>query len=160
MEPARAAYWAVVLGVVGTLLVTGSAIGVVDVTADQPRLGGGKATVSDVTLVDGPAIEAGRFGTERMYARGPTAGVTVRGVTGTPRVLLRTEIPRLAYDDATWRVLERGARGTVSLSLSDQPFAVDAIEFDETTVMTTVRVQSYEGDRVVYSRNRTVEVKR
>jgi hypothetical protein len=157
MEPARAAYWTVVVGVFAIVALTGQ-VGGLNVTAESPGLGEGNATVVEVGVVEEPAITDGRFGTERVYARAPTVAVTVRNVTGTPRVLLRSEIPRLEFDDATWRVLEAGTRGTFRLSLADRPFPAEEIRFGETTVRTTVRVQSFDGGRVAYAKNHSVEV--
>jgi hypothetical protein len=160
MQSARAAYWAVVIGIVGSLLVTGPGVGLLDVTADRPELGRGNLTVTDVSLVEDPALDAGRFGTDRVYSRGQTAHVRVGNVTGSPRVLLGTEIPELEYHDATWRVLEPGTRGRIDLSLPDRPVDHDEVTVDETAVRTTVRVQSFNGSRVVYAANHTVEVSR
>lgn len=160
MDSTRAVSWGVALAILCGLALTGPAIGLVDVTEEPASLGSGNATVTDVALVDGPTIEPGRFGTNRTYLRGPTAGVTVGSVTDNPRLVLRVQAPSLSVDAATTRILERGTRGRVSLSLPDRPIDPRALEDGRLAVRTTVRVQSFATDRVVLAENRTLEVGR
>lgn len=159
MDPARTVFWGVAVAILGGLLLTSPAIGLLDVTDEPARLGGGNATVTDVTLVDGPAIDAGRFGTNRTYLRGPTAAATVGSVTDDPRLVLRLEAPALSVDAATTRVLDSDATGRVRLSLSDRPIALAPVDDGTVTVRTTVRVQSFRTDRVILAENRTLEVR-
>lgn len=157
MEPARVAYWAVAATILGSLVLAGP-VGGLDVTSESSDLGGGTATVADVELGQATTLEAGRFGTDRAYARGPVATVTVHSVTGTPRLVLRTEIPALEYEGVATELLEPDTNGRHRLSIPDEPFSPAAVAVDTATVRTTVRVQSFDGNWLVFERNRTVGV--
>lgn len=156
MNRSRGTVWAVAVLVLVTTVLTGPAVHAVDVTREPGTFDGGNATVATVDVVDAPALEQGRFGTDVHYLRGATARVTVSEVTGTPRLLLRVEAPALEYDETATVVLREGERGQHRLSIDDATLQSDGIPAESITVRTTVRVQSFDGDRVVHRTNDTI----
>lgn len=156
MNLSRGAVWGVAVVVLVTAVLAGPVVQGVDVTRDQVAFGGGDATVADVELVDVPALDAGRFGTDVHYLRGATARATVRDVTGRPRLVLRVQAPELDYDETATTVVRAGDRGPRVLSVDDVTVENDAVPGHPVVVQTTVRVQSFDGDSVVHRTNHTV----
>jgi len=148
-----------VVGLVLFVLVLSSPVlGAVDLTPEtRDRLGDGRA---EATLVSDPAadlfIDRGRFGTRVFYLRVPTAVVDVESVTGRPRVVYRVAVPGLDFErTATARVTDPG-RVRVPVDARAVPLA--AVANDTYRAEITVRVQSFEIDRVVAQRTATIPV--
>lgn len=157
MNRSRGAVWAVVIFVLVTAVLTGPAVQGVDVTREPKSFSDGDALVANVDLLEAPALEPGRFGTAVHYLRGTAVRTTVSEVTGSPRLVLRVEAPALDYDETATTVLKDGERGQRRLSIDDAIVEEDAVPEAPVTVRTTVRVQSFDGDRLVHRVNHTVE---
>lgn len=155
MNRARGATWAVVLAVVAATVLAGPAVDGVALTQASQSFGGGDATVADLEVTDGPALETGRFGTGVRYVRGPTARATVRAVDGTPRLVVRVEVPALDVDETATTLLAEGDRGERRLSVPDRSLQRGE-RSAAVTARTTVRIQSFDVDRTVYERTRTI----
>lgn len=155
MSHGRVAVWAVVCVVVATSLLAGPALGVVDPTRPPPSLDDGDATVTDVSVVDGPAVEPGRFGTDVYYLRGPTVRATVDDVADTPRLVVHLSVPAMDVEESASTLLEAGDRGQRRLAIPDRLLA-DAPPDDPVRATTTVRLQSFDDDRTLHERNWTV----
>ncbi|MFD1587977.1 hypothetical protein ACFR9U_13400 [Halorientalis brevis] len=142
------------------LLISGPAVGVVDLTPEQSSpdsLGDGTA---DVTMASDPAkdlrIDEGRFGTGVYYLRMPPAVVDVSSIEGRPQLTYKVSVPGLDYTDSTSEMVDSTGRTTVHLD--DRAFAPKSIKNDSYRAEVVVRVQSFEMDTVVYHRNVTVTV--
>ena len=142
------------------LLISGPAVGLVDLTPEQRNpdsLGDGTA---DVTMASDPTsdlrIDEGRFGTGVYYLRMPPAVVDVSSVTGRPQLTYKVSVPGLDYTDSTSQMLDSTGRTTVHLD--DRAFAPKSLTNDSYRAEVVVRVQSFEMDTVVYQRNVTVTV--
>lgn len=155
MNHGRVAVWGVAAAVVATTLLAGPALGITDLTRPTPALGDGNATVTDVSVVDGPTIEAGRFGTDVRYLRGPTVRATVDGVSGTPRLIVHLTVPAMDVDESVSTLLVAADRGERRLEIPDRPLD-GAPPDDSVTATTTVRLQSFGGDRILHEANWTV----
>ncbi|MFB6075383.1 MAG: hypothetical protein ABEJ89_10255 [Haloarculaceae archaeon] len=158
MDRPRALQSTAVLLVIVTLVASGPGFGLLAPTASTPEhVGHGNATVTAVHVAD-PVVDRGRFGTGVAYARLPDARVSVRNVTGQPRLLYRVRIPELGVDARTHRQLAAGDRGTYRLALTDRALP-DGLPANETVSATlTVTVQSFDAVWVAARRNVTVEV--
>lgn len=142
------------------LVISGPAVGLVDLTPEQrgpDGLGGGTA---DVTMASDPAadlrINEGRFGTGVYYLRLSPAVVDVSFVDGRPQLTYKVSVPGLDYSDSTSQMLDN--EGRTKVHLSDRAFAPKTIKNDSYRAEILVRVQSFEMDDVVYRRNVTVTV--
>lgn len=161
MKLPRALTVVAVVVVVGTLVATGPAVGLIELPTanDGTELGDGTATVGNVEYADGPPrIEPGRFGSGVQYLRTPSLRVDVTDVRGTPRLVYVLTVPALGFERVETRLLTTDESTTVVLSMADRSF--DEAVTDERTYegKVVVRVQSFSGDRVIVSRNVTVEV--
>ena len=157
--PVRGVQLAVVGLVLFVLVLSSPVLGAVDLTPEtRDRLGDGTA---EATLASEPAtdlrIDRGRFGTGVFYLRIPPAVVDVESVTGRPRVVYRVAVPGLDFErTATTRVTEPG-RVRVPVDARALPLA--AVANDTYRAEVTVRIQSFETDRVVARRTATVSVR-
>ena len=152
------------LGVVAvlavTLVLTGP-FGVVDATTRNPTtVGDGQANATVERLdTDEMVIDSGRFGTGVAYLRIPDAEVRVTDTVGRPRLVYRIALPALDVDSVTTQLLQDGQSGRLRLGMRDRGLDPAAVTEDRYRATVTVRVQSFEGDRTVFERNETVEVR-
>jgi hypothetical protein len=151
------------LGVVGfvlfVLVLSSPVLGAVDLTPEsRDRLGDGTA---NATLVsdpdDGLYVDRGRFGTDVFYLRIPDAAVDVESVTGRPRLVYQVSVPGLDFERSATTRLDGDGRVRVPMDARAFTHAQVANESYRATV--TVRVQSFETDRVVAERTVTVPVR-
>jgi len=151
------------LGVAGfvlfVLVVSSPVLGAVDLTPEtRDSLGDGTA---NATLVsdpgDGLYIDHGRFGTDVFYLRIPDAVARVESVTGRPRLVYQVSVPGLDFQRTATARIERPGRVRVPMDARAFTYAQVANESYRATV--TVRVQSFETDRVVARRTATVPVR-
>ena len=156
--PVRQVQLAVVGLVLFVLVLSSPVLGAVDLTPEtRDRLGDGTA---EATLASTPAedlrINRGRFGTGVFYLRIPPAVVDVESVTGRPRVVYRVAVPGLGFErTATARVTESGR---VRVPMDARAFTLAAVDNETYRAAVSVRVQSFETDRVVARRTATVPV--
>jgi len=148
--------------VVGTLVLTGPVVGVVDVATRNPTTvgdGGADATVERLDT-DGLVIDQGRFGAGVLYLRIPEATVSVDAVEGRPRIVYQVRVPSLGVDAVETKLLTAGDTGTVRLDPRARGLDPAAVDDDRYVATVDVRVQSFEGDETIYRANETVEVRR
>lgn len=147
------------LATVVVALVLSSPIFGLSITQSGPpsTVGDGNATVSSVDVdADSVHISPGRFGTDVSYVRLPDASVAVGDVEGSPRIVYRVEIPALDIDHSAENVLS--GSGPKTVRLTDVAVRPDRLSADSYDGRLSVRIQSYEVDRVVYNESLTVEV--
>lgn len=145
-----------------TLVLSGPAFGLLDVTARNPTtLGDGTANATVETLDTGSlVIDRGRFGTGIYYLRVPEATVAVSGIDGRPRLVYRIQVPALDVDVVSTELLRNGRTRSASLRPSDRGLDPDAVAADSYVATVSVRVQSFTSDVTVYRVNESVEVQR
>jgi len=145
------------VAVVLASVVTGPAIGLVDVTPapDARLVGDGTATVSAVELdTESFRFERGRFGSGVDYLRVPDPTVQFASVSGRPRVVYRVSVPAVGVERLQTRLLSSGDRHA-RVSMSDRAFprcGCDlAIGNEPHLVIVEIRIQSFDVDKTVYS---------
>ena len=154
---------ALVVGVMlFVLLISGPAVGLVDLTPEDRSPDGLGDGTADVAMASDPAtdlrIDEGRFGTDVYYLRVPPAAVDVASVEGRPQLTYKINVPGLDYTDSTSEMLD--GSGRTEVTLRDRAFTPERIMRDAYRAELVVRVQSFEQDTVVYRRNVTVPVER
>lgn len=160
MNRERAPAWVVVAAVAGTLVLTGPAVGLVQVGGEPASLGGGSATVSEVTVDGEPAIDRGRFGTGVVYVRPPPVSVIVTEALDAPQLVYRVTVPELSYERTATRLLGESRSGRYRLAIPDRGVSADRVQNDAYDVGLAVSVQSFGGQETVARRNVSVEVRR
>lgn len=158
MDPARAARWSVAGVVCAVLVVSGPAVGTIDlVPARTTGVGGGDATVASASVpADRLAVNRGRFGTGVYYLRLPAAEATVGAVDGRPRLVYVVRVPALGVEHTATRPVE--APG--DLRLRARPLALDpaAVPGGTHRAELVLRVQSFDVDRTVRRWNGSIQV--
>jgi hypothetical protein len=147
-----------VVAVLLVLLVTGPAVGLVDVTprSDARMVGDGTARVSAVDLnVESFRFEPGRFGTGADYLRIPDPTVRLASVTGQPRIVYRVSMPAADVEKIQTRLLSPGDE-RARVSMADRAFLQcqchRGVRDEPYLVLVEIRIQSFEVDEVVYNR--------
>lgn len=132
--------------------------GLVQPSGTPTTVGDGNATVANLDV--SPAdlhVSSGRFGTDVSYLRVPDAHVTLASVSDRPRIVYRVEVPALDADLTGTRIVSE--RGEYELGISDYGLDPSSVTASSYEGRLTVRIQSFAGDRTVYERNVTVEVR-
>lgn len=150
---------AVVGFVLFVLVISSPVLGAVDLTpASRDRLGDGTANATlAFEPADGMRIDRGRFGTDVFYLRIPAAVVDVESVSGRPRLVYQVAVPGLDFERTATARIERSGRVRVPMDARAFTYAQVANESYRATV--SVRVQSFETDRVVARRSVTIPVR-
>jgi hypothetical protein len=155
----RYAQLAVVGFVLFVLVISSPVLGAVDLTPEtRDRLGDGTA---NATLVSEPAdglyVDRGRFGTDVFYLRIPDAVVDVESVTGRPRLVYQVSVPGLDFERSATTRLD--GDGRVRVPMDARAFTYAQVDNESYRGTVTVRVQSFETDRVVARRTVTIPVR-
>lgn len=154
---------AVVVGIVlATTLVSGPLVSAVDLTAEgslsDADIGDGRVTVGDVTLPDRVVFERGEFGSGSYYLRVPPATAELGEIVGRPIISYQLSIDELGFTTSTVKVLSRSNEGTIELEIDDSAFARDRFENETFTGRLVVDVRYGGRERVIASKNVTIEV--
>jgi len=160
MDRSRGLSAVAVTVILGVTLVSGPAVGLVDLT--QPRfdpgnIGQGNATVSEVRTPATVQLKQG-LETESYYLETPDATIRVTAIQGRPTVAYKLAIPSMGYSRGTTHFLGPDDTGWVSLSLARDTLPGDRVSASsyEGTLSVTLR---YNGtERVLSERPVTVEV--
>lgn len=146
--------------IVGVTLVSGPAVGVVDLT--QPRLdaaglGQGNATVGSVEAPATARFDRG-FQTESYSLEVPDARLRVETVTGHPVVSYRLAIPALGYSRTTTYVLGPADTGWVTLSFARDTLPADAVTASSYAGTLSIVLRHGDAERLLSERAVTVAV--
>lgn len=144
--------------VVFALVLTGPAVGVVQLPGQPAQVGDGTATVADASFGGAASLDRGRFGTGVYYLRIPAATVAVESATGRPRLHYRVEAPNLSFDATTSRVLGQPARGRYELAFPVRGLPEERVRRQSYDVHLSVSVQSFSTDESLARRTATVTV--
>lgn len=160
LNPAVAVTVAVI---VVTTLLSGPAISAVDLTGtgsfEGTDLGDGRVAVGNVSLPETVAIERGEFGSGSYYLRVPSATVELREVVGRPILSYQISIDDLSFTRSGVHVLSASNEGTYELTLEERSFGVQEIQNDSYAAELSITARYADTERVVASRNVTIEVR-
>jgi hypothetical protein len=123
MDRSRAFVAATVAAIVAVAVVSGPAVGFVDLTTRPLEgVGQGSATVDDVEAPDTARFDRA-LSSESYVLRVPDARVHVAAIEGRPLVSYKLSLPAMGYSRATTHFLDAGDTGWVPLSLQSETFA-------------------------------------
>ena len=151
------------LGVAGfvlfVLVLSSPVLGAVDLTPEtRDSLGDGTANATLVSEPnDGLYIDRGRFGTDVFYLRIPDAVVDADSVSGRPRVVYEVSVPGLDFERTATARIENP--GQVRVPMDARAFTYPQVQNESYRATATVRIQSFETDRVVATRTVTIPVR-
>jgi len=154
--------YATVTLIVVVSVVSGPAMGLVDLTSprsDTAGLGQGNATVDEVDAPDRVRIDRG-FQSESYRLEVPDARVHLAAVTGRPILNYRIEIPALGYTRTSSHFLDSDSDGWTTLTLADATLSESAVSGTRHEGQLSIVVQSNGTGSTVYNRSVVVEVSR
>jgi len=160
MNRSRVFVYGAVALVVGVTVLSGPAIGLVDLTSprfDTAGLGQGSATVDRVDAPDSATIDRG-FQSKSYRLEVPEARARVTGVEGKPVLVYRIHVPGLGFTRASNYFLDGDSEGWTTLSLDGSPIEPEAVSTDRYTATLSVVLRTTDGESVVYNESIPVEV--
>jgi len=160
MDRPRVLVYATVALVLGVTVLSGPAIGLVDLT--QPRydmsgLGEGNATVDRIDAPSTVTLERG-YQSESYYLLVPDARARFASISGKPTVAYGIEIPELGYSRSTTHFLSGGATGWIEFSLAEDTLADGTVSADRYDGRLTLVLRASDGETVLHNETVTVEV--
>ncbi|WP_436932114.1 hypothetical protein [Halosimplex halobium] len=161
MDRGRVAVYAAAAVIVAVTVLSGPAVGLVDLTTpryDMSGLGEGSAAVDEVDLPSSVSLDRG-YQSQSYYLTVPDARVRFATVEGKPTVAYGIDIPALGYSRSTTHFLRDGDAGWASLSLREDTFAEDAVDADRYEGELSLVVRDSDGKSVVANRTVPVEVR-
>jgi len=160
MDRGRVLVYATAAVIVGVTVLSGPAIGLVDLTTpryDMSGLGEGNATVDEVELPSSVAIDRG-YQSQSYYLTVPDARIHLAAIDGKPTVAYGIDIPALGYSRSTTHFLSDGDTGWASLSLREDTLADDAVDADGYDGTLSLVLRDSGGKTLVANRTVPVEV--
>jgi hypothetical protein len=160
MDRGRAAVYAAAGIILGVTLLSGPAIGLVDLTTpryDMSGLGEGSAAVDEVELPSSVALDRG-YQSQSYYLTVPDARVRFAAVEGKPTVAYGVDIPALGYSRSTTHFLRDGTDGWTSLSLRQDTLADGRVDAERYDGRLSLVLRDSDGRTVVANRTVPVEV--
>lgn len=161
MDAARAAVYATVGVILGTVVVSGPLVGAVDLTTERSGTfapGTGSADVTVVAVPERARLEKGEFGAGAYYLRVPDATVRIDAIEGQPMLVYKIRIPDLAVTRGTTHFLDATNAGELALSLEATTFQPDEIDRASYRAELVVLVRGGDTERVLVERTITVTV--
>jgi hypothetical protein len=158
-RPSVLVYGTVAL-VLGVTVLSGPAIGLVDLT--QPRydmsgLGEGNATVDQIDAPSAVTLERG-YQSESYYLLVPDARTKFASISGKPTVAYGVEIPDLGYSRSTTHFLSGDETGWVEFSLSEDTLRNRTVSADRYDGRLTLVLRASDGKTVLHNETVPVEV--
>ncbi|WP_436923806.1 hypothetical protein [Halosimplex amylolyticum] len=160
MNRPRALVYATVMVILGITLVSGPAIGLVDLTTpryDMAGLGEGNATVDRIGAPSSVSIER-EYQSETYYLNVPDARIHVASISGKPTVAYGVEIPEFGYSRSTTHFLSEERTGWIALSLRTDTFSEDVTPGKVYEGELSIVMRSSDGKSVLYNESIGVEV--
>lgn len=160
MNRPRALVYATVAIVLGVSLLSGPAIGLVDLTTpryDMSGLGEGNATVDAVETQSTVTLERG-YQSESYYLTVPDARIHFSTLSGKPTVAYGIEIPELGYSRSTTHFMTAGQSGWVTISLREDTFADDEVTESGYDGRLTIVLRDSSGKTLVENKSVRIEV--
>lgn len=160
MNRARALVYATAAAILAVTLLSGPAIGLVDLTTpryDMAGLGEGDATVDRVDAPASVSIER-EYQSATYYLDVPDARIHVSSISGKPTVAFGVEIPEFGYSRSTTHFLSEGQTGWVELSILSDTFSYDVSPSEEYEGRLSIVLRTGDGKSVLYNESVIVEV--
>lgn len=149
--------------ILGVTLLSGPAVGVLDLTrerVDTTGIGQGNVTVDAVDAPDTAALDRA-VASESYYLEVPAARVHIASVSGRPTLSYRVEIHELGYTRGSTHFLDADDAdddGWIAVSLERSTFSGDRITESAYDGTLSVVLRYNDTERVVYEEPVTVEV--
>lgn len=160
MNRPRALVYATAMVILGVALLSGPAIGLVDLTTsryDMTGIGEGNATVDAIDAPASASIER-EYQSETQYLDVPDARVHFASISGKPTVTYGLEIPAFNYSRSATYFLNGDQTGWVALSLRTDTFSKRVAPSEEYRGELSLVMRTSEGESVLYNESITVEV--
>ncbi|WP_123537134.1 hypothetical protein [Halosimplex salinum] len=162
MNRARVLVYGTAAVILAVTLVSGPAVGFVDLTTpryDTSGLGEGNATVDRIDAPDSVTLERG-YQSESYYLTVPDAKIRLASLSGKPTVAYGVDIPAFGYSRSTTHFLSEGTSGWVELSLQSDTLGSDTVTADAYEGTISIVLRDSSGKTVLYEEPVTVEVVR
>ncbi|MFC7166939.1 hypothetical protein [Halospeciosus flavus] len=145
-------------------LASGPVISSINLTTNQSDTASfddGNITVTDVTIPnDSYTFHQGNYGSAAYYLETPDTTLTLKSVTGSPRLVYKLRIPAKSYVVAKTTFIRNNATGQFSLTGPSDTFKPSTINQSEYRGKVTILVRSGMESRVLATKNVTIEVSR
>jgi len=158
MHRSRALLYGAMVVIVTVPVLSGPALGVIDLTTTRlDGVGEGSATVDDVEVSDTARFDRA-LSSDSYILKVPDARIHVATIEGRPVVGYKISIHEMGYSRETSTILDTGDTGWVSLSLKELTLAPDRIDRQSYAgeLKLTLRVNG--TSETLYEGNMTVEV--
>lgn len=146
--------------ILGATVLSGPAVGVVDLTTpryDTSSLGEGNATVDRVDAPSTVALERG-YQSQTYYLTVPDARIHIESLSGKPTVAYGVEIPEFGYSRSTTHFLNSGSSGWVPVTIREDTFRDSQIDASEYDGRLTVVLRDSSGRTLLHNESVTVAV--
>mgnify|MGYP000657541361 CR=1 FL=1 len=160
MNRPRVLVYATVTIILGVSLLSGPAIGLVDLTTpryDMSGLGEGNATVDRVDAPSSVTLERA-YQSESYYLTVPDARIHFSSLSGKPTVAYGIEISELGYSRSTTHFMTEGRTGWVTISLREDTFANDEVTKSGYDGRLTIVLRDSGGKTLVENKSVRIEV--
>ncbi|WP_459195032.1 hypothetical protein [Halosimplex sp. J119] len=160
MNRSRVLVYATAAVILCVTLLSGPAIGLVDLTTpryDMAGIGEGNATVDRVDAPASVSIER-EYQSETFYLDVPDARIRFSSISGKPTVAYGLEIPAFNYSRSTTHFLSGDRTGWVSVSLQTDTFSEGVTPGEAYAGELSLVMRTSEGKSVLYNESVAVEV--
>jgi len=154
----RIVFYSTIVIIVTVPILSGPALGVIDLTTTRlDGIGEGSATVDNVEVAETARFDRA-LSSDSYILNVPDARIHVAAIEGRPVVSYKVSIHEMGYSRETSHVLDTGDTGWVSLSLEQLTLAPDRIDRESYAgeLVLTLRVNG--TSETLYEGNVTVEV--
>jgi len=160
MDRGRAVVYAVTGLILGVTVLSGPAIGLIDLTTpryDMSGLGEGNVTIDGIELPSSVVLDRG-YQSQSYYLTVPDARIRFVAIEGKPTVAYGIDVPALGYSRSTTHFLSDGTVGWTSLSLRQDTLSDDAVDAERYDGRLSLVLRDSDGKTVLANRTVAVEV--
>jgi len=160
MDRSTLLVYATAATIVGVTLVSGPAVGLVDLTSprfDTSGLGQGTVTVDRVEPPD-RIVLGGSFQSESYRLQVPDTSVTLSDIEGKPILTYWVEIDALGYNRVSTYFLDESNEGARTLSVDSATLGGDDVTEDRYNATLSLVVRANGNETTVYRSTVPVEV--
>ena len=158
MNRSRALLYAAVAVIVTLPVLSGPAVGLVDLTPTRfEGIGEGSATVDGVETPDTARFDRA-LSSDSYVLNIPDARIHIAAIEGRPLVSYELSIPEMGYSRGTTHFLDADDTGWVSLSLESETFGPERIDRESYGGELSLVLRVDDTETVLHEGNVTVEV--